>query len=169
MLSTFDSASVSLPPLPSPSLSLPCYPSFPPYPLLPSLLSLSLSLSQSPIPRPWTSASLLTVKFLLFLSLCRSVCERESNPRTRPAYCMWSPYMLIACEVHICLLHVKSIYSYSHSSALRLVHYGYGSKWLCQAARLESGVLVLLHVKSPYSSAYSSALRLVHRSKRGRV
>src|SRR6218665_671402 len=69
----------------------------------------------------------------------------------------------------ICLLHVKSIYSYSHSSALRLVHYGYGSKWLCQAARLESGVLVLLHVKSPYSSAYSGALHLVHRARRGRV
>src|SRR6218665_40714 len=29
--------------------------------------------------------------------------------------------------------------------------------WLCQAARLESGVLVLLHVKSPYSLAYSRA------------
>src|SRR6218665_1984648 len=60
--------------------------------------------------------------------------------------------MLIACEVH-------KLYSYSH---MRLVHYGYGSKWLYQAARLESGVLVLLHVKSPYSSAYSNALRLVH-------
>src|SRR6218665_514843 len=93
--------------------------------------------------------------------LSASLCVGESLIR--------GPVRLIACEVHICLLHVKSIYSYSHRSALRLVHYGYGSKWLCQAARLESGVLVLLHVKSPYSLAYSSALRLVHRARRGRV
>src|SRR6218665_1026920 len=93
--------------------------------------------------------------------LSASLCVRESLIR--------GPVRLIACEVHVCLLHVKSIYSYIHSSGLRLVHYGYGSKWLCQAARLESGVLVLLHVKPPYSSAYSSALHLVHTAIHGRV
>jgi len=48
-------------------------PSFPP---LPPLSLFLFFFSQSPIPRPWTSASLLTVQFLLFLSLCLSVCER---------------------------------------------------------------------------------------------
>src|SRR6218665_3595779 len=41
--------------------------------------------------------------------------------------------------------------------SLCVVHNGYGSKWLCQAAHLESGMLVLLHVKFPFSSAHGGA------------
>src|SRR6218665_1997761 len=58
-------------------------------PLLPSLLSSSLSLSHTHAVS--YSPSLLTVQFLLFLSRCLSVCERESNRSVR----------LIAREVHI--------------------------------------------------------------------
>src|SRR6218665_1441752 len=74
MLPIFASVSVCLSPLHSPSLSFPCYP----LPLLSLSLSLFLSLSLSVSYSP-TSASFLTVQFLLFLSLCLSVCERESG------------------------------------------------------------------------------------------
>src|SRR6218665_3050374 len=139
MLSIFASASVSLPPLPSPH-PLPSPPS------LPSILSLSFSLSLSllfPVHEPPHPFSLFS-----FYCFCRSasLCVRESNRSVR----------LIACEVHIFI-------------EARCVHLimANGSKWLCQAACLESGVLVLLHVKSPYSSAYSSTLRLVHTAIHG--
>src|SRR6218665_659079 len=75
MLPLFASVSVCLPPLPSPSLSFPCYSlplTLPPSPSL----SPSLSLFQSPIPRPPHLFSLFS--FLLFLSLRLSVFERES-------------------------------------------------------------------------------------------
>jgi len=118
----------------------PLRPSLPPLTLPPLLSPLSLIF---PIPEPPHPFSLFS--FYCFC-LSASLCVRESNRSVR----------LTACEVHIFI-------------AARCVHLimANGSKWLCQAACLESGVLVLLHVKSPYSSAYSSTLRLVHTAIHG--
>src|SRR6218665_3890369 len=87
----------------------------------------------------------ISASLLSFYCFCLSECERETNGSVR-------------------LLHVKSIYS--QQRALRLVHYGYGSKWLCQAERLESGVLVLLHVK--YVSIFLSLLQRAASSSYGK-
>src|SRR6218665_657363 len=85
MLPIFASVSVCLPPLPSPHSLFPTISSFPPYPTLLSLppsLPPSLSLFQSPIPRPRHLFSLFSFYCLcLFAFLCvrESLCEGEAE------------------------------------------------------------------------------------------